>query len=136
MTPRWITAILAAPAIALLARVMLTCAFWSSGIAKLIDYPGAVAEVAGLGIAQPHVTAALVIAVQLLGSAAIIFGRFVWLGAGALGVFTLAATLLAHAFWRAPPAEVAHQMATFMEHLGLIGGMVLAAILAGRDSRS
>lgn len=136
MTPRWIAAILAAPTTALLARVLLTCAFWSSGIAKLIDYQGAVAEVAGLGIPQPQVTAALVIAVQLLGSAAIVFGRFAWLGAGALGMFTLAATLIAHAFWRAPPAEAAHQMATFMEHLGLIGGLMLAAILATHDSRS
>ncbi|KPF79094.1 hypothetical protein IP88_02555 [alpha proteobacterium AAP81b] len=132
MTPRWIAALLAAPAIALVARVALTSAFWTSGVIKLLDYPGAVAEVAGLGVPLPAVTAGLVIAVQLLGSAAVILGRFVWLGAGALGVFTLAATLLAHGFWRAPTAEAARQTATFLEHIGLIGGLLLAAILAER----
>lgn len=134
MTPRWINAILVGPATALLARVTLTYPFWWSGVAKLMDYQAAVAEVAGLGVPQPHFTAALTIAVQLLGSAAIFLGRFVWVGAGALGVFTLAATLLAHAFWRAPASEAAHQLATFLEHLGLIGGLMLAAVLSERDS--
>ncbi len=131
--PRPILAILRHPATALLARLALTSAFWTSGVMKLLDYPGAVGEVAGLGVPMPQLTAALVIAVQLLGSAAIVSGRYVWLGAGALAVFTMVATVLAHAFWLAPAAEAARQTATFMEHMGLIGGLVLVSILNERQ---
>jgi transmembrane protein len=134
-SPRPISALLVHPATALLARVALTSAFWTSGVGKLLDYPSAVAEVVGLGLPMPEATAVLVIVVQLLGSAAIIVGRFVWVAAAALAAFTLVATLLAHAFWLAPEPEVARQTATFMAHLGLIGGLMLAAILAQHESR-
>jgi uncharacterized membrane protein YphA (DoxX/SURF4 family) len=75
--------------------------------------------------------AALTIAVELLGPALILSGRQVWLGAGMVGVFTALAAVKANAFWLMPvgPARV---MATnaFVEHIGLVGGLALAAILA------
>lgn len=136
MTPAPIAALLAQPWFGVIARVLLTCAFWWSGLAKLSDFAGATAEAAGLGLPMPALVAASTITVQLLGSIAIIAGRFVWLGAGALGIFTLAATLIAHAFWRSTGVEAAHQFTTFLEHLGLIGGFMLAAILLdGRRTR-
>lgn len=133
--PAIIDRLLRAPGIALIARVLLTAAFWTSGFAKLADFPGATAEMAGLGLPAPAAVAALVIFVQLVGSALVILDRWTWLGAGALAVFTLLATLLAHAFWNAAPADWGRQFATFMEHIGLIGGFLLAAILASRRGR-
>jgi len=67
--------------------------------------------------------------VQIGGSVLVIAGRAVWLGAGALAVFTLLATIIAHAFWSAPAADRALVLNTFLEHIGLIGGFVLTAIL-------
>ena len=67
--------------------------------------------------------------VAIGGSLAIILRRGAWLGAGALGVFTLLATVVAHGFWRFEGIERAHQFNTFLEHIGLIGGFLLAAIL-------
>jgi uncharacterized membrane protein YphA (DoxX/SURF4 family) len=61
----------------------------------------------------------------------ILSGRLVWLGAGMLGVFTLLAAVTANAFWAMPVGQERF-MATnaFFEHLGLIGGFVLAAMVA------
>src|SRR5882757_6980244 len=90
-----IAGLLAQPWIALSARIALTAAFWLSGIGKLADFSGAVAEVRGLaGVEPAALMAALVIAVQLGGSLLVIRGgRWAWFGAGALGVFTVLATL-------------------------------------------
>ncbi len=66
-----------------------------------------------------------------LCSILLIAGCFAWLAAGALGVFTAFATLIAHRFWTIDdPMERFHALNTFLEHLGLIGGLALAAVLA------
>ena len=71
------------------------------------------------------------VVVELGASALLIAGRLVWLAAGALGVFTAIATLIAHAFWTVDdPVARFHALNTFLEHIGLIGGLALAAILA------
>jgi uncharacterized membrane protein YphA (DoxX/SURF4 family) len=129
-----VLAVLRAPGVPLAARSLLTSAYWTSGLQKLFAFDAATAEAAALGLPAPALAAALTILVQLAvrprWSRA---GRWTWLGAGALGLFTLLATLIAHAFWTYPPAEQARQLATFTEHLGLIGGLALAAVLAERD---
>lgn len=53
-----------------------------------------------------------------------------------LGVFTLLAAVTANAFWTMP-AGPGRFMATnaFFEHLGLIGGFVLAALVAEMEQR-
>ncbi|HEY0799665.1 MAG TPA: DoxX family protein [Steroidobacteraceae bacterium] len=132
--PIFVRKILDSPATALGARIALTAAFWASGFLKLSDFSGAVAEVRHFGLEPAQFIAAATIVVQLGGSALIILSRAVWLGAGALAVFTLLATLQAHAFWSAPAAVRAQTLNIFLEHIGLIGGFVLVAILATRAS--
>ncbi|AUN32244.1 DoxX family protein [Niveispirillum cyanobacteriorum] len=132
-----IAALLESPALNLGARILLTLPFWTSGIAKLLDLDGALAEAAHFGLEPAWVTVVATLIVQLGGSAALITGRFAWLGAGALGVFTALATLIAHPFWTAAdPMLRFHERNTFLEHVGLIGGLVLAAILTHRKGRS
>lgn len=134
-TPRAVADLLRAPVAEVSARVLLTCAFWWSGITKTLDFPGAVREVAGLTGVGPGLAeagAVLTILVQIVGSALVIAGRAAWLGAAALAGFTLVATVLAHGFWSFEGAERGRQLTTFLEHLGLIGGLLLAASLAER----
>jgi uncharacterized membrane protein YphA (DoxX/SURF4 family) len=38
--PPLVERLLRAPGVAALARVLLTAAFWTSGVAKLLDFPG------------------------------------------------------------------------------------------------
>lgn len=61
------------------------------------------------------------ITVELVGSALLVAGRLQWLAAGALAVFTAAATFVAHDFWNVTDTA-AHfrEFNTFLEHIGLI----------------
>ncbi len=129
-TPAPIAALLRAPVFNLAARVLLTLPYAWSGLAKLTGLTGARAEAAGLGLEPPGLVVAATIVVQLVGSFLLITGRQAWLAAGALGVFTGLATLIAHPFWTiAEPVARFHAQNTFLEHLGLIGGLMVAAAL-------
>jgi uncharacterized membrane protein YphA (DoxX/SURF4 family) len=135
-TPRVVKTILEMPGLWFLARLALVSAFLVSGITKLFDFSGAVAEHAAVGLPMPAVWAVLTIVAQLGGSLLILSGRLVWLGAGALGVFTGIAALLVNAFWTMPAGQSRFiAMNAFFEHGGLIGGLMLVAILAHREPR-
>jgi uncharacterized membrane protein YphA (DoxX/SURF4 family) len=125
--------IAAMPQVALVGRVLLTLPFWSSGIAKLVDFGGASAEMAHFGLSPAALFAAATIVVQIGGSAAVIFDRYTWLGAGALSVFTVLANAVAHRFWEIDdPVARFHEMAQFITNVAMIGGFILAAALAER----
>lgn len=137
MTPQWITNLLGSRSLHLLARILLTCTFWVSGITKLFHFTDAVAEVTALGIPMPVLIAALTVFIQLAGAALVIHGgQFVWLGAGALGVFTGMAIILVHPFWVLDSPNAALNIAIATEHLSVIGGLVLASILARRTGHA
>ncbi|MEO7467258.1 MAG: DoxX family protein, partial [Sphingobium limneticum] len=93
-------------------------------------------EQAHFGMNPPALWAALTIGIELVGPLLILTGRLVWLGAGMLGIFTLLAAFTANAFWTMPAGQDRF-MATnaFFEHLGLIGGFILIALVAGRARR-
>jgi transmembrane protein len=74
----------------------------------------------------------LTIIVQLTGSAFIIAGRWTWLGAGALGVFTFLTIPIVHAFWRLEGERALTALHTAGEHVGMIGALILVSILALR----
>lgn len=134
MPPPLVAALLRSPAFGVLARAVLTLPYWWSGLSKLVDLQGALAEAAHFGLEPAGVIVAATVAVQLLGSLMLIFGRLGWLAAGALGVFTGLATLIAHPFWTlTDPIERFHALNTFLEHIGLIGGLMLAAILVEKE---
>lgn len=130
--PRIIAVILDHPATAFLARLALVGPYLIGGIAKLTDWPGAIAEQAHFGMQPAALFAALTIAVELVGPALILAGRLVWLGAGMLGVFTLFAAIVANAFWTMDGPERFMATNAFFEHVGLIGGFILVAMLSSR----
>jgi transmembrane protein len=113
----------------------VTFVFWWSGVTKLWDFAGAQAEMTQFGLNPPAFFALATIALQLGGSALVIFGgRYAWLGAGLLAVFTLATIPLAHHFWNMNGDVAFLEKTIAQEHIALIGGLVLAAMLA--DLRS
>ena len=136
-TPRFVGAILDWRWTGFLARLALVGAYLLGGIVKASDWTAAVAEQTHFGMSPPALWAALTIVVEIVGPLLILSGRLVWLGAGMLGIFTLFAAITANAFW-AMPAGQERFMATnaFFEHLGLIGGFVLAAMVAEIEARS
>lgn len=133
--PRFVDAILDWRCTGFLARLALVGAYLLGGIVKLSDFPAAIAEQAHFGMSPPALWAAITIAIELIGPVLILSGRFVWLGAGMLGVFTAMAAFTANAFWTMQGQERFAATNAFFEHLGLVGGFVLVAMIAGHDPR-
>jgi transmembrane protein len=131
--PRFVAAILESRITDYLGRVLLTLMFWSSGIAKIVDWKAGVGEMTHFNLHPPEGFNLATLLVQLLGSALIIWGPYAWLGAGALAVFTALTIPLAHAFWTMPQPMATHEMYTAVEHVSIIGGLILVAILRHRQ---
>jgi uncharacterized membrane protein YphA (DoxX/SURF4 family) len=133
--PRWVDAILQWRWTWPLARSALVSAYVIGGLTKLLDFAGAIAEQEHFGLHPGWVWATLAIVIELGGSGLVILGRLVWLGAGALGALTAIAMLVANDFWTMEGDARFVAMNSFFEHLGLIAGFVLVALMASRESR-
>jgi uncharacterized membrane protein YphA (DoxX/SURF4 family) len=131
--PRWVRAILSWPWLLPISRIALVSSFLIGGMQKLIDFPAAVAEQAHFGLQPAWLWATAAIMVELGGSALVIVGRWVWLGAGGLGVLTAVAMLTANDFWAKTDHDRFVAVNAFFEHLGLIAGLVLISLLSLRE---
>lgn len=114
----------------------LCLAFVYSGLSKAFDFDSALAEQRHFGLSPAPVFALLTIAVQLGGSACILFGRARLAAAGAalLAVFTLLASVIGHPFWRESGGERFNDLNSFLEHFGLIGGFLLIMLIELTDA--
>ena len=132
--PRWVAAILSWPWLWPLARLALVSAYLIGGCTKLLDFAGAIAEQEHFGLYPGWLWASLAILVELAGSALVVAGRWVWLGAGGLGVLTAIAMLTANNFWALAGHDRFMALNAFFEHLGLIAGLVLVAQTASKST--
>ena len=121
---RWTTS----PALRWIAMLLLCAAYLQGGLQKALDFPAAIAEMKHFGLSPAAPLAIVVIVLELGAAALILAGRLRWLGALALGGFTLMATFVALRFWEMPPGQARFMAANaFFEHLGLVGGFLLVA---------
>jgi uncharacterized membrane protein YphA (DoxX/SURF4 family) len=134
-TPQWIGAILSWPLLLPASRLAVVSAFLIGGIQKLVDFDGAIAEQAHFGLQPAWLWAAAAVVVELGGSALVMVGRWVWLGAGGLGVLTAVAMITANDFWAKAGHDRFMAVNAFFEHLGLIAGLVLICMLSLRERR-
>ncbi|MGL3109126.1 DoxX family protein [Bradyrhizobium sp. BR 1432] len=132
-TPRWVATVLSWSWLAAAARIALVSAFLIGGVQKALDFSGAVAEQAHFGLQPAWLWATAAIIVELGGSVLVILGRWVWLGAGGLGVLTTVAMLTANDFWTKAGHDRFLAVNAFFEHLGLIAGLVLVSVLSSRS---
>src|ERR1700758_2229707 len=118
--PPWVDAILDWRWTWLLARIALTSAYLLGGLTKLSDIPAAIAEQEHFGLHPGWLWASLAILVELGGSALVLSGYLVWLGAGGLGVLTAVAMGVANNFWAMSDHARLQAANDFFEHVGLI----------------
>ncbi len=122
-----LAALYAVPVVQWLALLALCAAYLQGGLVKLMDFPGAVAEMVHFGVSPPAPMAAAIIALELGGSVLILTGVYRWAGALGLAGFTFLANFLANRFWEvAPPAQMMVANG-FFEHISLVGGFLLVA---------
>ncbi|MET0748651.1 MAG: DoxX family protein [Rhizobium sp.] len=110
-----------------LARAVLTFMFWASGLAKLIDFQGGMAEMAQFGLQPAAAFNIAVIITQLCGSALIIANRWTWLGAGWLAIFTALTIPIVHTFWKMEEPFKTMEFYVVMEHISIVGGLMVVA---------
>jgi uncharacterized membrane protein YphA (DoxX/SURF4 family) len=134
--PRWVDTILDWRWTWLVARIGLTGAYLFGSVVSLFDFPSAAAEQERFGLHPGWFWASLTIAVELIGSILVISGRWVWLGAGMLGVITGVAAIMSEPFWTMTGAARFAATITFLEHFGLIAGLVMAALIAEHENRA
>ncbi len=115
-----------------LARIVLTFMFWSSGLAKLIDFKAGVGEMAHFGLEPGWLFNIATIILQIGASLLIVFNRWTWLAAGALAVFTVLTIPLAHAFWTMEEPFKTIEFHVVMEHITVIGALMVAACASPR----
>lgn len=122
--------VISAPATRSIALLALCAAYIQGPLTKILDFPGALAEMDHFGLHPASFFAVAVIVFELAASAMVVTGFLRWLGALALGGFTIAATLIALRFWEmAPGMERAMATNAFFEHLGLAGAFVIVAAI-------
>lgn len=121
--------------LALISRLLLAAVFLPAGLSKIGGFEGTVGYIASVGLPMPTLGAAVAIAVEVLGGAALILGLGTRWAALALALFTLVASFFFHNFWAMPEEQQMMQQLMFMKNIGLTGGLLaLAAFGAGAFS--
>ena len=133
--PSVIAAILDSRAFDIVARILLTLVFWSSGLAKLFDFSANAAVMDGFGLHPGWAVNTATLVVQIGASLMIIFDRGTWLATGALAVFTILTIPIAHPFWAKEGEEAFRDMTVALEHVSVIGGLAVFAVLSRRSMR-
>jgi len=124
-TPVFVARLIDNPVTLLVARIWIVLPFLVSGLSKLIDWQAAETEMLRAGLHPAWTFTAAVLVTQLGGSALIIANRKLWLGAGALGVFTVLTNFIAHRFWEFSGDTRTAQLNSFLEHWTMSAAFVL-----------
>jgi len=115
-------------------RMMVGVLYLWAGIDKVQGWDGALREVVAGGLPAPVLALALTVLLQVAAGAAIIAGRLLRPACWALAGFTALATVLYHGFWHAAGAARHAELITFMEHVCIVGGLLVVSTLAPRRS--
>lgn len=115
--------------VSVLGRVLLALMFILSGFGKFGNIQGTAAYIASAGLPLPTVLALAVAALELFGGLALVVGyRVRWVGL-ALALFTIAASVIFHAYWAVPADQQFVTQLLFMKNLSVAGGMLLLSAL-------
>lgn len=115
-------------------RIFLTFFFWMAGIFGLFNFGAIVQEMIAVGLPLPSIFAIGTILCQLGGSALVISDRagYGWVGSVMLIVFTLLTIPVGHPFWTFSEPARTQEFHIALEHISLIGGLMMSMLLSGR----
>ena len=122
-------------ALNLLGRLLIVALFLPAGLSKLTGFEGTVGYFTSLGMAAPTLGVIVAIIAEVGGGVALLVGFQTRIVAILLAVFTLAATIIGHAYWAAPADAAFIAQLLFFKNIAVIGGLlVLASSGAGKFS--
>jgi len=118
--------------LALASRLLFVALFLPAGIGKLTGFSGTVGYISSVGLPLATLGAVLALAVEILGSVALLAGFGTRLAALILAAFTLVASFFFHAYWAVPAEQVFVTQLLFFKNVAVVGGLLaLAANGAG-----
>lgn len=115
-------------------RFLLSLVFLASAAGKLANFSGTAAFMAAKGMPFAELFLVGAIVLELAGGLSLLTGYRPELGAAALVVFLVPATLIFHDFWRVAGAAQQAELVNFLKNLSILGGIVLVGF-APRLSR-
>ena len=119
----------------LLARIMLTLLFLTSGWGKLMNFSGTENYMAQTGAPLPPVSTVVAILVEVVVSAAIVIGTYARPLALLMVFYTLATAVIGHHYWTMTGPAQAEAMVNFYKNVSIMGGFLLLYVTgAGRYS--
>lgn len=117
-------------------RALVGVLFLVSGALKIGKFAGVAAGLASKGLPLAEVMTALVIALEIAGGLALVFGWRVRDAALALALFCIPATLMFHAFWSVDAAAFGNQLNHFLKNVAIIGALLVIASSANRPPKA
>lgn len=115
--------------LALVGRILLALMFVLSGYGKLGDIAGTAGYIASGGVPFASAVAVAVGLFELIAGLALVVGFQARWAALALAGFTVAASVLFHAFWAVPAEQQFMQQLLFMKNISVAGGLLMVAAL-------
>ena len=110
----------------LVGRILLAFLFVQGGYSKLFGgMAGTVATMTSHGIPFPNILVWGAVVVELGIGLCLMAGLLARAAALVLAAYTLALGLLFHAYWLAPAAEARVDRIIFLNHLSIIGGLLI-----------
>jgi len=105
-------------------RLCLSAIFIILGVTDILHWNSTVGFLA-LKIPAAPMMLVFAIILKIGGGILLMTGQRLQLGAIALIVFMVPATLIFHSFWNAPAAEYQNQLIQFLKNLAIIGGLLM-----------
>jgi len=109
----------------LVGRMLLTLIFLSSAPGHIGSWEQTTGYMASKGMPVVSLALAAAIVLELAGGLSVLLGFKARIGAAALIVFLVPATLIFHNFWAFEGAEQQAQMIHFMKNVAIMGGLLL-----------
>ena len=111
--------------VALIARIVMSIMFITSGIGKLVGFGPTVDHIAEKGVPLPEIAAVIAILIEVGGGLAVLFGWKTRWAALAYVVFLIVITPIFHNFWTMEGAARMANNINFMKNVTILGGFLL-----------
>lgn len=106
-------------------RLLLSLIFILSAVGKLQDLKGTAAYMASKGMPLTSAFLAAAIVLELGGGLSVLLGWKTRLGALALAVFIIPASVIFHNFWAFEGMQAKLEMINFLKNLSILGGLIV-----------